>query len=80
MTYFEIRFFGQKGDCFRVDEFRRYEDAKERFDKDVIQSNEWHKLIEVEPLVGKAIAHQIQLVERNDAMTWLTEHNNWAAA
>ena len=80
MTYFELRLFGQEGNCFRVDEFRRYDDAKERFDKAVIQSSQFHKLVAIEPLVGKVIAHQVQLVERNDAMTWLSEHNNWAAA
>ena len=80
MTYFELRLFKADGTCFRVDEFRKQADAETHFDKAVDQTVGFHKLVADEPQISKLIAHQIQLVERNDAMTWLTEHSNWAAA
>ena len=80
MTYFELRLFGQKGNCFRVAEFRKHADAKAQFDKAVDQSAAFHKLAADEPMISKIVAHQVQLVERNDAMTWLAEHDNWVVA
>lgn len=80
MTYFELRLFNQGGTCFRISEFRKHSDAKTHFDKAVDQSVIWHKLIDDEPQICNLIAYEIQLVERNNAMTWLTEHNNWTAA
>lgn len=80
MTYFELRLFRADGTCFRVDEFRKHADAKTHFDKAVDQTVSFHKLASDEPQISNVIAHQVQLVERNNAMTWLTEHNNWAAS
>jgi hypothetical protein len=80
MTYFEVRLFGANGNCFRVHEFQSYQEAEKRFSNSVSQSKRLHKLIEIEPFVSKVVAHQIQMVERDNAMTWLVEHNNWAAA
>jgi len=80
MTYFELRLFKANGTCFRVDEFRKHADAKAHFDKAVDQTVSFHKLVSDEPQISNVIAHQVQLVERNDAMTWLAEHSNWVAA
>lgn len=79
MTYFELRLFGENGDCFRVAEYSNRAAAKNSFDKAVNQTVGFHKLIADEPRISKIIAHEIQLVERDNAMTWLVEHNNWAA-
>ena len=80
MTYFELRLFKADGTCFRVDEFHKQADAETHFDKAVDQTVGFHKLVVNEPQISNFIAHQIQLVERNDAMTWLAEHSNWGAA
>lgn len=80
MTFFELRLFKADGTCFRVDEIGNLADATKKFDRAVKVTSDYHKLIAVEPTIAKLCAFQIQLVERNNAMTWLTEHNNWVAA
>ncbi len=79
MTYFELRFFKGDGYCYRLQEFSNFASAKEIFDDAVRVSKEFHKLIAKKPHIANMIAYQIQLVERNTAMTWLTEHEVWNA-
>lgn len=83
-TYFEIRFFRVDGYCFAVNEFGASDKPSEIFADKVRTAKELIAKARAFDLEEKAIQafipHQIQLVERDDAMTWLTEHDNWVAA
>ena len=83
-TYFEIRFFRIDGYCFAVNEFAASDKPSEIFAdkvnaaKDLLAKARSFDL--EEKAVQALIPHHIQLVERDEHMTWLTEHDNWVAA
>jgi len=83
-THFEIRFFRIDGYCFAVQEYAKAADPHKIFAEKVEAAKELIAKARAEDLNDAAIhafvPMQMQLVERDDHMTWLVEHNNWAAA
>ena len=72
MTYFEIRCFKDNEYCFKNLEITTFKKAKEIFDRMVLQIKMLHAKKEIS---SDVYAHKIQLVERNNNMTWLVEHD-----
>ena len=82
MTYCEVRFFKKDGSCQRLKEFGSLTDAMACYDRAVKQSKALHDLDYSEVAVGPEdiLYHQIQVVARDENMTWCVEQANWVAA
>ena len=83
MTYCEVRFFKKDGSCQRLKEFDNGIDAMACYDRAVEQSKALHDLdySEIEGVGPEDILYyQIQVVARDEHMTWLVEQANWVAA
>jgi hypothetical protein len=82
MTYCEVRFFKKGGSCHRVKEFDNGIDAMACYDRAVEQSKALHDLDYSEVAVGPEdiLYYQIQVVARDENMTWCVEQANWVAA
>lgn len=83
MTYCEVRFFKKDGSCQRLKEFGSLTDAMACYDRAVEQSKALHDLdySEVEGVGPEDILYyQIQVVARDENMTWCVEQANWVAA
>jgi hypothetical protein len=82
MTYCEVRFFKKDGSCQRLKEFDSLTDAMACYDRAVEQSKALHGLDYSEVAVGPEdiLYYQIQVVARDEHMTWLVEQANWVAA
>ena len=83
MTYCEVRFFKNDGSCHRVKEFYNGIDAMACYDRAVEQSKALHDLdySEIEGVGPEDILYyQIQVVARDENMTWCVEQANWVAA
>lgn len=82
MTYCEVRFFKKDGSCQRLKEFGSLNDAMACYGRAVEQSKALHDLDYSEVAVGPEdiLYYQIQVVSRDEHMTWLVEQANWVAA
>ena len=82
MTYCEVRFFKKDGSCQRLKEFGSLTDAMACYDRAVEQSKALHDLVYSEVAVGAEdiLYYQIQVVARDENMTWCVEQANWVAA
>ncbi len=79
MTHFEIQYFCQRGGCFRVDKFKKHDDAKHYFEKALDEAVRFQKKYSDDPHISKFIAFEIQFLERDDEIDWLAEVNKWSA-
>jgi len=81
MTYCEVRFFKKDGSCQRLKEFGDLTAAMACYDRAVEQSKALHDLDYSEVAVGPEdiLYYQIQVVARDEHMTWLVEQANWVA-
>jgi hypothetical protein len=80
MTYYEVRFFKKDGSCHRVKEFDNGIDAMACYDRAVEQSKALHDLdySEIEGVGPEDILYyQIQVVARDEHMTWLGVNAEW---
>jgi hypothetical protein len=82
MTYCEVRFFKKDGSCQRLKEFGSLTDAMACYDRAVEQSKALHDLDYSGVAVGPEdiLYYQIQVVARDENMTWCVEQANWVAA
>ena len=81
MVYFyELRSFNHKGECFDVREYGSAEYAQSKFAKFVSNTKKAHSVCEQMGIEPTFVAHQIQLVKRDDYYIGLEELATWAAA
>ena len=81
MTYlYEIRSFNFKGECFAVREYDSKEIAQSKFNLFVSNTKTSHKRLWENNIQPIMLAHEIQLVMRDDNYIGLVEITNWKAA
>ena len=82
MTYCEVRFFKKDGSCHRLKEFGSLTDAMACYDRAVEQFKRFHDLDYSEFGLSPEdiLYYQIQVVARDENMTWCVEQANWVAA
>jgi len=77
--FFEIRFFKKDGTCHRVKECRNNADALDVYDRAVKQCKQLLALdyssVDADP--DSFLYHGVQMVVRNDNMTWLGVNAEW---
>ncbi len=76
---FEIRFFKKDGTCHRVKEYSNSAHALDVYDRAVKQCKELLALdysgVDADP--DSFLYHGVQMVVRNDEMTWLGVNAEW---
>ena len=76
---YEIRSFNLDGNCYSVKTYSSKKVALNIFDKNVCNTVSCATALKAKDLPTNILAQNIQLVARNESMTWLEEIKIWKA-